>query len=163
MEFYKEEASFRQAAESLPVYKNAYSHLSTDDLHFPLTFMTPHSKWRVHSTHANNPWLRNVNRKPVVEISPKDALRRHIKDGDLVEVYNAYGSFQLWARVTETIRPGALSVDHGWWAQHLAKGEYNNVLFPEKVKPLQETYFLPAVYAPGQLWKDPRVDIRRVN
>lgn len=163
MEFYKEEEAFRQSSETLPVYKNAYTHLAKEELLFPLTFMTPHSKWRVHSTHASNPWIRNINRKPVVEINPKDALARKIKDGDLVEIFNSYGSFQLWARVTETIRPGALSVDHGWWAQYLAKGEYNNILLPERVKSTHENYFLPAVYAPGQLWKDPRVDIRRVN
>jgi anaerobic dimethyl sulfoxide reductase subunit A len=126
-------------------------------------FMTPHAKWRVHSTHVNNPWLQNLNRKPVVEIHPTDAQERQINDGDLVEIFNLYGSFQLWARVTQGIRPGALSVDHGWWSRYLAQGDYNNVLLPERVKALHETYFLPAVYAPGQLWKDPRVDIRRVK
>ena len=163
MEFYKEEESFRTSGEALPTYKEAYSHLSPEELRFPLTFMTPHAKWRVHSTHVNNPWLQNLNRKPVVEIHPQDAQTRQIKDGDLVELFNLYGSFQLWARVTQTIRPGALSVDHGWWSRYLAKGDYNNVLLPERVKTLQETYFLPAVYAPGQLWKDPRVDIRKVR
>ena len=125
--------------------------------------MTPHAKWRVHSTHVNNPWLANLNRKPVVEIHSKDAGERQIQDGDLVEIFNLYGRFQLWARVTQAIRPGALSVDHGWWSKYLAQGDYNNVLLPERVKALQETYFLPAVYAPGQLWKDPRVDIRKVK
>lgn len=93
----------------------------------------------------------------------RDAQARQIADGDLVEIFNLYGSFQLWARVTQSIRPGGISVDHGWWSRYLAKGEYNNILLTERVKPLQETYFLPAVYAPGQLWKDPRVDIRKVN
>ncbi|KLU62362.1 perchlorate reductase subunit alpha precursor [Peptococcaceae bacterium CEB3] len=163
MEFYKEEKSFREAGESLPTYKNAYSHLTAEERKFSLAFMTPHAKWRVHSTHVNNPWLQNLNRRPVVEINPSDASSRQIKDGDKVEIFNLYGRFQLWARVTESIRPGALSVDHGWWGRYLARGEYNNVLLPERVKPVQETYFLPAVYAPGQLWKDPRVEIRRVD
>lgn len=161
IEFYKEEKTFHELGETLPTYKNAYTHLSKEERRYPLAFVTPHSKWRVHSTHASNPWLRNLNRKPVVEINPQDASARHIKDGDLVEVFNAYGSFQLWARVTQTIRPGTLSVDHGWWAQYLAKGEYNNILLPERIKSTHENHFLPAVYAPGQLWKDPRVDIRR--
>ncbi|WP_407313598.1 molybdopterin-dependent oxidoreductase [Desulfosporosinus sp. SB140] len=163
MEFYKEEETFRNCGETLPVYKEAYSHLNPEERRFPMMFMTPHAKWRVHSTHVNNPWLQNINRKPVVEIHPTDAQERQINDGDLVEIFNLYGSFQLWARVTQGIRPGALSVDHGWWSRYLAQGDYNNVLLPERVKTLHETYFLPAVYAPGQLWKDPRVEIRRVK
>ncbi|MGQ9487252.1 MAG: molybdopterin dinucleotide binding domain-containing protein [Armatimonadota bacterium] len=86
--------------------------------------VTPHSKWRVHSTHSNNPLLRNVNRKPVVEINPRDAMARGIRDGDLVEVYSNYGAFRLWALVTEAIKPGVVCVDHRWWDRYLAGGKY---------------------------------------
>src|SRR5581483_5847712 len=76
MEFYKEEDIYQKLGESFPVYKPSFSHLSEADQKLPLCIVTPHSKWRVHSTHSNNPVLLNINRKPVVEINPRDAAMR---------------------------------------------------------------------------------------
>jgi len=160
MEFYKEEEVFSKLGEELPVYKPAFSHLPTDDQAMPLSIVTPHSKWRVHSTHSNNRVLLNLNRGAVVEINPVDAMRRGIRDGDPVEIFNNNGSYSLWALVTETIKPGVLCVDHGWWDRYLGGGKYHSVHTHQKVKPTHENYYLPAVYAPGQHWKDTRVDIR---
>ncbi len=163
MEFYKEEESYQRLGETIPIYRPAFEHLPEDDQRMPLSIVTPHSKWRVHSTHSNNPLLLNLNRKPVVEINPKDAARRGIRDGDQVEIFNNNGSYQLWALVTEAIKPGVLCVDHAWWDRYLANGKYHAVHTHQKIKPTHETYFLPAVYAPGQHWKDTRVDVRKVN
>lgn len=163
MEFYKEEPSYQKLGETLPTYRQAFGHLPEKDRKMPLSIVTPHSKWRVHSTHSNNPVLLNINRKPVVEINPQDAVKRGIKDGDQVEVFNDNGSYQLWALVTEAIKPGVLCVDHAWWDRYLAGGKYHAVHTHQKVKETHETYFLPAVYAPGQHWKDTRVDVRRVK
>lgn len=163
MEFYKEEEVFRKLGEELPIFKPAFAHLSEEEQAYPLNIVTPHSKWRVHSTHSNNPLLLNLNRKPVVEINPRDAAARGIRDGDLVEIFNNFGSYRLWALVTEAIKPGVLCVDHAWWDRFLAGGKYHSVHTHQKVKPTHENYYLPAVYAPGQHWKDTRVDVRKVN
>jgi len=163
MEFYKEEEVFAKLGEQLPVYKAAYDYLPDSERKMPLNIVTPHSKWRVHSTHSNNPVLLNLNRKPVVEINPIDAAARGIRDGDQVEIFNDNGAYQLWALITETIKPGVLCVDHAWWDRYLAKGKYHSVTVQQVVKPTHENYYLPAVYAPGQHWKDTRVDIRRVE
>lgn len=163
MEFYKEEEIFTKLGEAVPVYKPTFEHLPEADQRMPLSIVTPHSKWRVHSTHSNNPVLLNLNRGPVVEINPKDAMARGIADGDPVEIFNDNGAYRLWALVTETIKPGVLCVDHGWWDRYLGGGKYHAVHTHQKVKPTHENYYLPAVYAPGQHWKDTRVDIRKVN
>lgn len=163
MEFFKEEEVFQKLGESLPTYKPAFEHLPDEDRAYPLSIVTPHSKWRVHSTHCNNPLLLNVNRKPVVEINPRDAAARGIADGDPVEIFNRNGAYRVWALVTETIKPGVLCVDHGWWDRYLGAGKYHSVHTHQKVKPTHENYYLPAVYAPGQHWKDTRVDVRRVK
>ncbi|MGE0002749.1 MAG: hypothetical protein AB7T05_11860, partial [Fimbriimonadaceae bacterium] len=76
-------------------------------------------------------------------------------------IYNNNGSYKLWALQTETIKPGVLSVDHGSWDRKLGGGKYHSVHTHQKVKPTHENYYLPAVYAPGQHWKDTRVDIRK--
>ena len=161
MEFYKEEPIFREVGEELPVFKAAFGHLPVEDQALPLCIVTPHSKWRVHSTHSNNPVLLNLNRGAVVEINPIDALKRGIRDGDPVEIFNHNGSYKLWALLTETIKPGVLCVDHGWWDRYLGGGKYHSVHTHQKVKPTHENYYLPAVYAPGQHWKDTRVDVRK--
>ncbi|MCC6403980.1 MAG: molybdopterin-dependent oxidoreductase [Fimbriimonadaceae bacterium] len=161
MEFYKEEPEFQALGEEIPVFKPAFSHLSPEDQALPLSIVTPHSKWRVHSTHSNNRVLLNLNRGAVVEINPIDAIRRGIRDGDPVEIFNNNGSYKLWALITETIKPGVLCVDHGWWDRYLGGGKYHSVHTHQKVKPTHENYYLPAVYAPGQHWKDTRVDIRK--
>ena len=162
MEFYKEEDEFKALGEEMPLFKQPFEHLERDEQKYPFAIVTPHSKWRVHSTHSNNTALLNLNRKPVVEINPEDAAKNGIGAGDEVELFNKNGSYRLWARITETVRPGVLSVDHGWWDRYLAdKGHYHSVVVQEKTKPTHENYYLPAVYAPGQLWKDTLVDIRR--
>ncbi|MCW5947653.1 MAG: molybdopterin-dependent oxidoreductase [Fimbriimonadales bacterium] len=163
MEFYKEEEVFRKIGEQVPIYKPAFEHLPESDQKLPLSIVTPHSKWRVHSTHSNNPVLLNLNRRPEVEINPRDAAARGIRDGDPVEIFNDNGSYRLWALVTETIKPGVLCVDHGWWDRYLGGGKYHSVHTHQKIKPTHENYYLPAVYAPGQHWKDTRVDIRKVT
>lgn len=163
MEFYKEEVPYQKLGETLPTFKQPFSHLPAADQEFPLAIVTPHSKWRVHSTHSNNPLLLNVNRKPVVEIHPVEAAKRGIHDGDEVEIFNNNGAYRLWALLTETIKPGVVCVDHGWWDRYLAGGKYHSVHTHQKIKATHEAYFLPAVHAPGQHWKDTRVDLRRVK
>ena len=163
MEFYKEEELYQKFGETIPKFEPAFSHMTEEEQAYPFAIVTPHSKWRVHSTHCNNNVLRNLNRKPVVEIHPSDALARGIEDGDMVEIHNNHGSYKLWALITETIKPGVLCVDHGWWDQFLAGGKYHGVHTPQKIKPTHEAYYLPAVYAPGQHWKDTRVDVRRAE
>lgn len=161
MEFYKEEEMYQRMGETIPTFIPGFSHLPVEDQRLPLAIVTPHSKWRVHSTHSNNPILLNINRKPVVEINPRDAVQRGIRDGDEVEIFNHNGAYKLWALITETIKPGVLCVDHGWWHRYLAQGKYHSVHTHQKIKPTHEVYFMPAVHAPGQHWKDTRVDIRR--
>lgn len=161
MEFYKEEKVFHIVGEEVPIFKPAFSHLPIEDQKLPLSIVTPHSKWRVHSTHSNNRVLLNLNRGPVVEINPIDAAKRSINDGDMVEIFNNNGSYKLWALITETIKPGVICVDHGWWDRYLGGGKYHSVHTHQKVKATHENYYLPAVYAPGQHWKDTRVDIRK--
>lgn len=163
MEFYKEEPIYQKMGETLPTFVPAFSHMTDEENAYPFSIVTPHSKWRVHSTHCNNNVLRNLNRKPVVEIHPIDAAARGINDGDVVEIHNNYGSYKLWALLTETIKPGVLCVDHGWWDQFLADGKYHSVHTHQKIKPTHEAYYLPAVYAPGQHWKDTRVEVRKVK
>jgi anaerobic dimethyl sulfoxide reductase subunit A len=70
---------------------------------------------RVHSTHANNDWLKEAFPQRAF-INPADATARGINDGDLVRVYNERGQLLLPCRITERILPGVVDVPQGaWW------------------------------------------------
>ncbi len=45
---------------------------------------------------------------------PKDAARHGIDDGALARVTSAAGTVDVTAEVTEDIRPGVVSLPHGW-------------------------------------------------
>jgi anaerobic selenocysteine-containing dehydrogenase len=52
--------------------------------------------------------------KPEVLLHPDDANAAGVIDGELVDVVSGVGSIRLIARVTESTRPGAASLAHGW-------------------------------------------------
>jgi anaerobic dimethyl sulfoxide reductase subunit A len=58
---------------------------------FPLQAIGSHSLARVHSTHANNPWLTEAFPQRVF-VNPVDAAARRIEDGDPVRVWNDRGT-----------------------------------------------------------------------
>ena len=51
-----------------------------------------------------------------------DAEARGIKQGDLVRVYNDHGYAVLKVLVTEGIKPGVVSIPHGFQADQFVEG-----------------------------------------
>ncbi len=90
---------------------------------YPLQCYQEHTKWRIHSTWFNQPWLREVDPVPTVKMNPADAEARGILDGEDVEVYNDRGHAVLKAILNPAIRPGSVNIPHGWQkSQHKAGG-----------------------------------------
>ena len=81
---------------------------------YPLQVIGHHYKARTHSTYGNVDWLQEAHRQQVW-ISPPDAARRGIENGDEVFVYNDRGTVRLEAKVTERIAPGVVSIPQGAW------------------------------------------------
>jgi anaerobic selenocysteine-containing dehydrogenase len=69
---------------------------------------------------SNNSWMHNlqvlVKGKPrcTVHLHPDDAHRIGIADGDDVCVTSTAGAIVIPAEVTDAIRPGVVSIPHGW-------------------------------------------------
>ena len=69
---------------------------------------------------SNNSWMHNlqvlVKGKPrcTVHVHPDDARRIGIADGDDVRVVSAAGAIVVSAEVTDAVRPGVVSIPHGW-------------------------------------------------
>ncbi len=59
--------------------------------------------------------LRERHPDPVVEINPKLAEEKGIKDGDWVEIASPRGSCKQRAKLTDVVPYGVISAQHGWW------------------------------------------------
>ncbi|MDL0124757.1 molybdopterin-dependent oxidoreductase [Halobacterium salinarum] len=94
---------------------------------YPLMFMQKHSKWRIHSQYEYQPWVREINEQPQLDINPKTAKRRGIEDGDYVRVFNDRGQMIVRAKYNDAIRPEIVNTDQGWWERDYIKGHHNNL------------------------------------
>ncbi len=69
---------------------------------------------------SNNSWMHNVNvlvkGKPrcTVHLHPDDAAALGLADGDPALVRSRVGEVQVPVEVTDAIRPGVVSIPHGW-------------------------------------------------
>ena len=68
-----------------------------------------------HSEGKQIPYLREINPDPLIEINPQDALELGIADGQWVRVSNPFGSCVLKTKVTQTVYPGLVMAQHGFW------------------------------------------------
>lgn len=64
--------------------------------------------------HRTLPSLRRLEPEAFAEIHPDTAARYGICDGDLADVRSPRGAIVIKAKVTEGIRPGVVSLLHGW-------------------------------------------------
>lgn len=85
---------------------------------YPLMAVQRKIQRTVHSSYGNLDWPQEMHGdKPTVQINPKDAEKRNIKDGELVKVYNDRGEHKAVADVTTHIIEGVVSLENGWWEQ----------------------------------------------
>ncbi|TFH02250.1 MAG: hypothetical protein E4H13_02685, partial [Calditrichales bacterium] len=118
IELYSEEARDRWQSDPLPTFKlpvEALPPSAQKTGSYPLYFMTPNTKNRIHSQFNNLKSIRQFSEKPTLSIHPHDANPRNINDGDTVKVYNDRGAIEVEAQIDYGILPGCVSVTNGWW------------------------------------------------
>jgi anaerobic selenocysteine-containing dehydrogenase len=164
IEFYKEEARFRELGETVPTYKPPFDDTIHDPKQWPLALLTPHSKWRIHSTFANDPWLGEIHGgRPEVFISPQDAFARGLVTGDEIRVFNTRGEVVAWAHVTPTAQRGTATLHEGWWPRQFKRGRGVNELTSSAVNPIHEVHFVGNMWSPSTGWKDCRCEIEKAG
>jgi nitrate reductase alpha subunit len=78
-----------------------------------LNFLTPHQKWGIHSTYAENLIMLSLNRGgPMFWISEEDAQKAGIEDNDWIEAFNLNGALTARAIVSQRIKPGSAIMYH---------------------------------------------------
>ncbi len=103
--------------EPLPVYTEPVEGpLADPELakQYPLVFNSgARTQFNFRSQHYNIPSLVARHPRPLVNIHPRDAQARNIKDGDDVYVISPRGRVRYLARVTEEIVAGAIEANMG--------------------------------------------------
>jgi len=69
---------------------------------------------------SNNSWMHNApvlvkgRARCTMQVHPDDAARLGVRDGGLARVRSRAGSLEVPVEVTDAIRPGVVSIPHGW-------------------------------------------------
>lgn len=107
--------------DPLPSYQEPpESPVSSPELavRYPLILTTGGKNiYRTHSQFLTIPTLREYFSDPIVEINPRDAKVRSIKQEDWVEVTSPRGKMEARAKVTDKVHEGVVEVEHGWGGQ----------------------------------------------
>lgn len=140
---------------------------------YPIMLGGGHSRWSIHTLWSEDALMLQLQRgEPVVIVNDADAAARDISDGDLVEVHNDVGSFELKAVVAARVPPGYAIVGHAWTNAQFRGGRHFQQVMPSPFNPIE---FAPATFAdypnlasdqwsgsPGMSDRDTRVDIRKL-
>jgi anaerobic selenocysteine-containing dehydrogenase len=94
---------------------------------FPLIFLSPHSKTRIHSTFANMRSIRKPS-EPIVSINRDDATARSIRNGDHVEVFNGRGHALIKCEIDDRVRQGSIVIEEGYWVSDFVDGDLYSLM-----------------------------------
>jgi nitrate reductase alpha subunit len=121
-QLYLDHAWMLELGEGLPVFRPplAYAKLYGDQgagdpgrRELTLSYLTPHSKWSIHSEYQDNLHMLTLFRGgSMLWLSREDAEALEIHDNDWVEAYNRNGVMVLRAAVSHRIPQGACMLYH---------------------------------------------------
>jgi len=82
-------------------------------LEVTVRYLTPHSKWSIHSEYQDNLFMLSLSRGgPDLWMSPQDAERIGVKDNDWIECYNRNGVVVARAIVSHRMPEGTVYMYH---------------------------------------------------
>jgi len=118
IEIESEEASLKWDVDALPSYseiKESIRSTKPGNNKYPLYFMTPNTKNRIHSQFNNLKYIRQFSDQPRLQMHPQDARKRGISDGDRVRIYNDRGFLLTEVTLDFSIKSNCVSLTNGWW------------------------------------------------
>ncbi|MFJ2952558.1 nitrate reductase subunit alpha [Streptomyces sp. NPDC087226] len=111
-----------ELGEQLPVFRpplNARRAYGDEQLHedgraeVTVRYLTPHSKWSIHSNYQDNKYMLDLSRGgPVIWMSMEDAEKIGVKDNEWIEAYNRNGVVACRAVVTHRMPEGTVYMYH---------------------------------------------------
>ncbi|WP_241472634.1 nitrate reductase subunit alpha [Mycolicibacterium neoaurum] len=124
MHFYLDHDWLEELGEQLPVYRPPLDMArlfgeppvgtsGADGIGLTVRYLTPHSKWSIHSEYQDNLFMLSLSRGgPTMWMSPKDAARIAVQDNDWVESVNRNGVLVCRAIVSHRMPDGVVFVYH---------------------------------------------------
>jgi nitrate reductase alpha subunit len=122
MHFYLDHQWMLELGEGLPVFRPPLDHRAVfgdqrEDAAGPpeltLSYLTPHSKWSIHSEYQDNLHMLTLFRGGgMLWVSREDAEQLSIRDNDWVEAYNRNGVIACRAAVSHRIPQGTCLMYH---------------------------------------------------
>ena len=95
---------------------------------YALNIISPKSHGFLNSCYANEKHKIKAQGEQFVLISPADAAKRNIREGDPVRVYNDRGDFEGVAKVTDDVNPGIVVATLGYWRSlNRSDGSVNSI------------------------------------
>lgn len=113
---------------SVPVYKPSLESPNSPDPKYPLQYFACRKRYYMQSFLGDIPVLKYLSPEPFVDINPKDAEARGIKNGDLVEVFNARGHLVAKAQLSQMVPPGSVRTSHGPNPDEFVAGHYAELI-----------------------------------
>ncbi|WP_433500319.1 nitrate reductase subunit alpha [Sphaerimonospora sp. CA-214678] len=116
--FYLDHDWMQEAGETMPVYRPplntaALVDAATGGDGVAVRYLTPHSKWSIHSEYQDNLLMLTLSRGgPNIWMSPADAARAGISDNDWVEAVNRNGVVVARAVVSHRMPEGTVYMYH---------------------------------------------------
>ena len=109
-QFYLDQDWFLSEGEALPVHKEPLKNRN-----FEMRLTMGHARHGIHSMWRDDSLLLSLQRgEPDIYVNPDDAAARGVADGDLIKVFNDFGSFVAMAHVSSGMQPNSLFMYHGW-------------------------------------------------
>ncbi len=121
MQFYLDHAWMLELGEGLPTYRPPLHHRAVfgdqgghdGRAELTLNYLTPHSKWSIHSEYQDNLHMLTLFRGGgMLWVSREDAEQLQIRDNDWVEVVNRNGVITCRAAVAHRIPKGTCLMYH---------------------------------------------------
>jgi anaerobic selenocysteine-containing dehydrogenase len=114
--------------DALPVFPDFCPVIELPDTDHPYRLATPPARNYLNSSFSETKTSREKEGRPEVMISPEDAGREGIADGDVVTLGNLRGALRIHARVSALTKPGVLIAEGLWPNKAHLDGEGINVL-----------------------------------
>ena len=123
MHFYVDHDWLEELGEQLPIYRppldmsrlfgTAAVGEHQDGVGLTVRYLTPHSKWSIHSEYQDNLFMLSLSRGgPTMWMSPGDAAKIEVRDNDWVEAVNRNGVLVCRAIVSHRMPDGVVFVYH---------------------------------------------------
>lgn len=121
MHFFLDHDWIQAYGEALPAYRPPLDYprffgdqqIGDGTPEITVRYLTPHSKWSIHSEYQDNlHMLRLFRGGPVIWMSPRDAAKIGVSDNDWIEAYNRNGVVVARAVVTHRMPEGTVFMYH---------------------------------------------------